>query len=97
MKKRIYRAAEALLSTLCAIGFFVGFMGLGISISPLLFIPIVLIVLGLFGVVIVLEDQVEYEGMSIDERHEMLVHRGYRYCPYCGERLKKGTESEEIK
>ena len=94
MKKRILRMSEAALTTLCALGFFVGFMGLGISISPLWFIPIVLIIVGLFLVVILLEDQVEYEGMSIDERHEMLVGRGYKYCPYCGEKLKNGDSDE---
>lgn len=94
MKKRIYRAAEALLSTLCAIGFFIGFFGfgLGFTVSLLWSIPIMLIMAVLLFVVIFLEDQIKYEGMTIDERHERLVGNGYRYCPYCGERLAPKEE-----
>lgn len=99
MKKRILRISEALLTTLCALGFFVGLFGfgLGFSLSLLWSIPVVLIVTVLFFVVLILEDQVEYEGMTVDERHETLVGKGYKYCPYCGEKLvtKEVVDNEQ--
>lgn len=89
MKKLIYKVSSGLLSLLCALGLFGGIIALAFSkINILLAICIIAVFMGLFLAVTVLGDDIEYEGMSMDERHELLRNRGYRYCPYCGEKLE---------
>ena len=93
MKKLIYKVLVGIFSFLCALGMFGGIITLGFSeIGVLWFILIAVVFMVLFGVLFVLDYEIEYEGMSIDERHELLRNSGYRYCPYCGEKISKKEE-----
>lgn len=87
MKKIILRVSEALLTLLCALGVCGGICVFA-TVNVFWFILIAVIAGGLYLTVLLLSDEVKYEGMTVDERHELLRNRGYRYCSYCGEKLE---------